>query len=129
MDEKALWERAVQERPDAASRFGPPAWLVKERQRGNDEPGVTAARLRAEYGLGEPQPMSRPTSYTPTRQHPPSHIEGECTFCNVGEDVGQAGSPTLCPTCGTRPKDGRHRECYVCRRPPQRQDTTGAAPS
>jgi hypothetical protein len=143
MDEKALWGRAVRERPDAASRFGPPAWLVAERlpKAPTDctqvEVSEAVAKVRAEYGLGEPQPMVRPTSYRSTRVHPPTHVEGACDFCvptqSRQEDVPTPDVPTdnVCATCHARPREGRNADCAACRKRAyrQRQDTPGAAPS
>lgn len=167
----ALWEGTVRERPDVASRFGPPAWLVAERlgkapkDCSQVEIAEAVAELRTEYGLGEhPQQMvgqprvpgrcggcgaSIPSAdnfcsdecYLETRRarsgrvHPATHVEGACNFCSPTsrptgtapptESLPQEGSPTTiptpCPTCGTRPRDGRHRECYACRKRAQRE--------
>ena len=99
MAELAAWESAVRERPSEARIYGPPSWLVLETWNEKRESFQEAAvRVRARYGLDEPQ-GPRKKANVPT-QHKSRDI--------------------LCENCRDNPREGRYKVCAACRKRHQR---------
>ena len=90
------WEREASKRTAAALAFGPPSWLVKERQRPGEDFLEAAARVRRDYFGADLSPKVVPITNVPTALSP------------------------LCDECFSRTRETGRKLCAGCRKAKQR---------
>ncbi len=132
-----VWETAVKERLQDASRFGVPNWIVAKHCK--SEPGTDkfyreftsqAERLRGEYGLRPVGAGAREeyltAGYVPTG----ADYERLLSLQNGGNPPKGQVVPTNVPTsevvptcvaCGKNPPEARYNICAACRKRAWRQ--------
>lgn len=95
------WETAVRDNPREAFQFGPPNWLVKERQRKGENFLDAAARVKAEYfpNGATMQPRATTLKAVATAELEPETV----ALKRVCEECGKSIlSRNLCGTCRSK---------------------------